>query len=50
VALLKDKLTNARKIAPKNLAEAEESGEMNPSTRIHELLDYFETLGEPQKL
>jgi hypothetical protein len=47
--LLKDKLANARKCAPKILEEAVKSGEMNPSTRIHELLDYFEKLGEPQK-
>jgi hypothetical protein len=40
----------ARKIAPKILAEAIASEEMNPSTTLHELLDFFEKLSKPQQL
>ncbi|MCX7087325.1 MAG: RloB family protein [Methylococcales bacterium] len=48
--LLMARLIEARKIAPKILAEAIASGEMNPSTQLHELLDYFEKLSSPQQV
>ncbi len=49
-SLLDDKFANARKMALRTLSDAIESEEMNPSTRIHELLDFFEALSEPQKI
>ena len=49
-SLLDDKFANARKMALRTLSDAIESEEMNPSTRIHELLDFFEELSEPQKI
>ena len=42
--MLLDRFAEARRIAPKILAEAEESNEMNPSTKLHELLDRVESL------
>jgi hypothetical protein len=48
--LLNSGFFEARKIAPKILAEAIASGEMNPSTRLHELLDFFEELSSPQQV
>jgi len=48
--MLNNGFTEARRIAPKVLAEAIASGEMNPSTRLHELLDFFETLSKPQPI
>ena len=46
--LLENAFTKARQIAPKVLDEAIASGEMNPSTRLHELIDFFEELSTPQ--
>lgn len=48
--MLLDRFNEARSIAPKVLSQAIESGEMNPSTRLHELLDFFEKLSSPQKV
>lgn len=48
--MLTNGFAEARKIAPKVLTEAIDSGEMNPSTRLHELLNFFEGLSEPQKI
>lgn len=39
-----DRFATARHIAPTILVEAKDSGEMNPSTKLHELLDCFEKL------
>ncbi len=41
------KLPDARTRAQQVLAEALNEGEMNPSTRLHELIALFETLGQP---
>jgi len=49
-ALLASRLNDARRISPKVLADAISSGEMNPSTRLHELLDQFEKLAKPQEI
>lgn len=49
-SLLGNQFTEARRIAPKILDEAIGSGEMNPSTRLHELIDIFENLSLPQKI
>jgi hypothetical protein len=48
--MLTNGFAEARRIAPKVLTEAIDSSEMNPSTQLHELLDFFETLSEPQKI
>jgi len=48
--LLGDKFDFARKTAPQILEEAINDSEMNPSTRLHELLNYFESLSKPQLL
>lgn len=40
----------ARKNSPKALRDALSNNEMNPSTRIHELLDYFEELATPKEI
>lgn len=48
--LLENRFAEARNIAPKVLAEAIASEEMNPSTTLHELLDFFEELSSPQKI
>ena len=47
--LLGKRFDEARRIAPKVLAEAMANEEMNPSTRLHELLDFFEKLSLPQE-
>ncbi|ATG89201.1 RloB family protein [Methylomonas koyamae] len=47
---LECRFPEARRLAPKVLTEAIDSGEMNPSTRLHELLAYFEELSQPQKI
>lgn len=46
--LRENRFDEARRIAPKVLAEALKTDEMNPSTRLHELIDFFETLSSPQ--
>ncbi|MCF7966035.1 MAG: RloB family protein [Methylobacter tundripaludum] len=48
--LLLARFAEARRIAPKVLTEAIASEEMNPSTRLHELLDFFEELSSPRKV
>lgn len=48
--MLENGFAEARRIAPKVLTEAIASEEMNPSTRLHELLDFFEKLSSPQQL
>ncbi len=48
--LLLSRLAETRRIAPKVLAEAIASEQMNPSTRLHELLDFFEKLSSPQQV
>ncbi|NOT84263.1 MAG: RloB domain-containing protein [Methylococcaceae bacterium] len=45
--LLEKGFTEARRIAPNVLTEAKASREMNPSTQLHELLDYFEEQSNP---
>ena len=47
--LLGEPFDEARRIAPNILTEAIASEEMNPSTRLHELLNFFEELSLPQK-
>jgi hypothetical protein len=44
------KLPTARKHAAEVLAEAHGDGALNPSTRLHELMDLFEKLGQPQPI
>jgi hypothetical protein len=44
-----NRLADARRFASGVLTQAIDSGEMNPSTRLHELISYFETLSVPQK-
>lgn len=44
------KLPDARQRAAQVLQQAEADGELNPSTRLHELVDVFERLGTPQLL
>lgn len=46
---LLDRFADALLIASSVLAQAIDSGEMNPSTRLHELIAYFEKLSVPQK-
>jgi hypothetical protein len=48
--MLNNGFNEARRIAPKVLKEAIESGEMNPSTQLHELLAFFEKLSTPQPI
>ncbi|MGZ8928850.1 MAG: RloB domain-containing protein [Methylobacter sp.] len=48
--LLKDKLPVARQHAPKVLAEAIATDNMNPSTSLHELIDFFEKLSSPLQI
>jgi hypothetical protein len=48
--LLENRFAGARQIAPKVLAEAIASDERNPSTTLHELIDYFEKLSSPQQV
>jgi hypothetical protein len=47
--MLSNGFAEARRIAPNILTEAIASEEMNPSTRLHELLNFFEELSLPQK-
>lgn len=47
--LLLDRLAEAQRIASGVLTQAIDSGEMNPSTRLHELISYFETLSVPRE-
>ena len=42
------KLPSARQRASEVVAEADQDGNLNPSTRLHELIDLFERLGTPQ--
>jgi len=44
------KLPKARQRAAEVLAEASADDGMNPSTRLHELIDLFEKLGTPQPI
>jgi hypothetical protein len=44
------RLPKARQRAAEVLAEAHIDGGMNPSTRLHELIDLFEKLGKPQPI
>lgn len=44
------RLPNARQRAAQVLQAAASDNELNPSTRIHELIDLFEQLGTPQSL
>jgi len=44
------RLPKARQRAAEVLAEAHIDGGMNPSTRLHELIDLFEKLGTPQPI
>lgn len=47
---LRARFPAARIRAQQVLAEAMNDSEMNPSTRLHELIDVFESLGKPQAL
>ena len=44
------RLPGARKFAKETLAEALADNGLNPSTRLHELIDLFEVLGTPQRI
>jgi hypothetical protein len=46
--LLGNRFTEARRVSPRILADAIQSEEMNPSTKLHELFDFFEKLSSPQ--
>ncbi|MBB6157996.1 hypothetical protein HDC30_005248 [Pseudomonas sp. JAI115] len=46
--LLGEPFQRARTLAPKVLEDVAVSGEPNPSTEIHLLMDEFETLSRPQ--
>jgi len=48
--LLGEPFEKARSLAPKILEDVVKSGESNPSTEIHLLIDEFETLSKPQPL
>ena len=43
-----DRLPTARQRAAQVMAEALNDGDLNPSTRLHELIECFESLGKPQ--
>ena len=45
-----DRLPKARQHAVEVMAEAIDNGNLNPSTRLHELIDCFESLGNPQPI
>lgn len=45
-----DKLPTARQRAAQVMEDALNEGELNPSTRLHELIKYFELLGTPQPI
>ncbi len=48
---LRDKgFSKAKENSPLILANAKARGKMNPSTQLHELIDYFEVLSQPQRL
>lgn len=47
--LLGKQFEDARRIAPNVLTEAIASEEMNPSTKLHELIDFLEKLSSPQQ-
>ncbi|MFZ2169250.1 MAG: RloB family protein [Methylococcaceae bacterium] len=47
--MLENGFAEARRLAPIVLNEAIASDEMNPSTRLHELFDFFEKLSSPQQ-
>ncbi len=49
-AALLVRLPDARKHSRQVLADAMADGNMNPSTRLHEIIDLFESLGQPQPL
>lgn len=42
-----ERLAIAREISPRVLADAIQNGSLNPSTRMHDLVDYIEVLGSP---
>jgi hypothetical protein len=46
--LLGEKFLLARRLSPRRLAEALEDGNLNPSTALHELIDFLEVLSVPQ--
>ncbi len=41
---LLDRLDAAKKNAKNSLDDAKKTGDMNPSTRLHELIEFFEQL------
>lgn len=43
-----DRLPTARQRSAQVMAEALKDGELNPSTRLHDLIGCFESLGKPQ--
>lgn len=48
--MLANGFAEARRVSPKILKEAEDSGEMNPSTQLHELIDVFEKFSKLQPI
>ncbi|MOA54610.1 hypothetical protein D3C78_1782600 [compost metagenome] len=48
--LLGEPFKTARTLAPKILEDVVKSGEPNPSTEIHLLMDEFESLSKPQPI
>lgn len=48
--LLGEPFNRARKESPRILKVAREIGNMNPSTQMHELIDFLERLSKPQPL
>jgi hypothetical protein len=40
----------AKRVAPQVLADAIQTGEMNPSTQVYQLIELFEALGTPELL
>lgn len=48
--LIGQPFNDARKYAPRVIADAQKSGDPNPSTQIHLLIDEFEQLAAPQNL
>lgn len=47
---LLDRLPSAMKWSEQILAEAEQDGEMNPSTSLHRLIEKLRDLGKPEKI
>jgi hypothetical protein len=45
-----ERFDKARKRSVRILADAESCGDMNPSTKLHVLIDFFEELSEPQPI